>query len=172
MQTLYKLTTQDNKTRKGEYNETIWGDGVSHSGTGKGLLCSPGWIHAYTSPLLAVLLNPIHADIKDPKLWECKGEIALSDKGLKVGCKILMTIREIELPKVTTMQHIAFGILCANQVFRNAEWNAWADKWLSGKDRGARARDAALATARGAANAAANAAAFDLIRTAEKAMKY
>jgi hypothetical protein len=98
---LYKLTTQDNMTRKGEYNETVWGENVTHSGTGKGDLCSPGYIHAYTHPLLAVLLNPIHANIDNPKFWEAEGEVVKSDRGLKVGCATLTTIREIELPAVS-----------------------------------------------------------------------
>ena len=53
MITLYKLTDGDGQTRGG----TQWGPGVSHSGTGKGELCGPGWIHAYEHPLIAVLLN-------------------------------------------------------------------------------------------------------------------
>lgn len=132
---LYKLTTQDNKTRKGHYNETTWGEGVSHFGTGEGNLCGPGWIHAYTSPLLAVLMNPVHANIGNPKLWEAEGEVVLSDRGLKVGCRTLTTVREIPLPEVTITQRIAFAILCTKEVCKDAAWNAWANKWLSGEDR-------------------------------------
>ena len=41
--TLYKLTTQDNKTRKGEFNETLWGPGITHKPKelGTPVLCSP-----------------------------------------------------------------------------------------------------------------------------------
>ena len=65
---LYKLTDGDGQTMSG----TQWGPGVSHSGTGEGELCGPGWIHAYEHPLIAVLLNPIHANIQNPRLWEAE----------------------------------------------------------------------------------------------------
>lgn len=137
MTTLYKLTTQDWKTRAGYDNETLWGPGITRKGTGKGKLCSKGFIHAYTHPLLAVLFNPIHANIANPVLWQCRGTIAKSDYGIKVGCVELTTIRRHKLPEITTVQKIAFGILCAKQTITNAAWNLWADNWLSGKDRSA-----------------------------------
>ena len=59
MTKLYKLTDQNHQTR----NNTKWGAGVTHTASGQGDLCTAGWLHAYTSPLLAVLLNPIHANI-------------------------------------------------------------------------------------------------------------
>ena len=78
MSKLYKLTDENGQTRGG----TQWGPGVSHSGTGCGGLCSPGWIHAYEHPLVAVLLNPIHGKFRQPRMWEAEGEIALRDGGL------------------------------------------------------------------------------------------
>ena len=39
MTTLYKLTTQDAKTCPGRRNECVWGEGVTHRGTGEGELC-------------------------------------------------------------------------------------------------------------------------------------
>lgn len=135
MTTLYKLTTKDYKTRKGKYNECTWGKGVSHSGTGHGGLCGPGYIHAYTHPLLAVFLNPLHAGIEDPVLWECGGEVARSDRGLKVGCVTLKTVKRIPLPRVTIKQRTAFAILCAKYVCRNRKWVRWANAWLRGDDR-------------------------------------
>ena len=68
MAKLYKLTDSCGRTRDG----TRWGPGVSHSGTGKGELCGPGWIHAYEHPLVAVLMNPIHANFQNPRLWEAE----------------------------------------------------------------------------------------------------
>ena len=134
MATLYKLTRQDNTTSGGTTLE--WGAGVSHTATGPGtLLCSPDVIHAYTHPLLAVLLNPIHADYQNPKLWRCEGDVVADDHGLKVGVKTLTTIEEIPLPIVTAEQRVKFAILCAKQVCKDEKWNTWADKWLSGEDR-------------------------------------
>jgi len=139
MSTLYKLSDSDGKTMNG----TQWGPGVSHSGTGKGGLCGPGWIHAYEHPLVAVLMNPIHASFKNPRLWEAEGEIAIRDGQLKCGCKTLTTVREIPLPEITEEMRARFAILCAKEVCADLSWNAWADKWLSGEDRSVEAAKAA-----------------------------
>jgi hypothetical protein len=157
MTTLYKLTRQDNTTTGGITLTLTWGAGVSNTATGSGTrLCSPDVIHAYTHPLLAVLLNPIHANYDSPKLWRCEGDIVADDHGLKVGVKTLTTIEEIPLPAVTTEQRVKFAILCAKQVCKDKKWNAWADKWLSGKDRSG---DAAWAAAQAPTWAASWAAA-------------
>jgi hypothetical protein len=143
MITLYKLTDGDGQTRGG----TQWGPGVSHSGTGKGELCGPGWIHAYEHPLVAVLMNPIHAKFKNPRLWEAEGEVGLRDGQLKCGCKTLTTIREIPLPSITTEMRVRFAILCAKEVCADLPWNAWADRWLSGRNRSKAAAGAAAEAA-------------------------
>ena len=163
MSTLYKLTNGDGQTRNG----TQWGPGVSHSGTGEGGLCGPGWIHAYEHPLVAVLLNPIHADFKNPRLWEAEGKIAIRDGQLKCGCKTLTTVREIPLPSITTEMRVRFAILCAKEVYACLSWNAWADRWLSGEDR---SEDAAMAAAEAASAAYRSArAASAAYRSAEAA---
>jgi hypothetical protein len=140
---LYKLTDKDGQTRGGMQ----WWPGVSHSGTGKGELCGPGWIHAYEHPLIAVLMNPIHARFKNPRLWEAEGEVGLRNGQLKCGCKTLTIIREIPLPAITTEMRVRFAILCAKSVCADLPWNAWADKWLSGEDRSAEAAGAAAEAA-------------------------
>lgn len=165
---LYKLTDGDGKTR----NNTQWGPGVSHSGTREGGLCGPGWIHAYEHPLIAVLLNPIHADFKSPRLWEAEGEIAIRDGQLKCGCATLTTILEITLPEITAEMRARFAILCVKDVCACSAWNAWADKWLSGEDRSAEAAaSAARAAYRSAASAASAAyrAAYDAAAWAAEA---
>ena len=151
MSNLYKLTDRDGQTWGG----TQWGPGVSHSGTGKGELCGPGWIHAYEHPLIAVLMNPIHARFKNPRLWEAEGEVGLRNGQLKCGCKTLTTIREIPLPAVTTEMRVRFAILCAKEVCADLPWNAWADRWLSGEDRSEAADAAAAAWSARAARARA-----------------
>ena len=95
--TLYKLTDQDGRTRAGQAGETQWGLGVKHKATGKPgqALCTDGWIHAYKHPLLALLMNPIHAKICNPRLWECEGRIGKRAGQLKCGCRTLTTVREI-----------------------------------------------------------------------------
>lgn len=157
MATLYKLTTQDHRTRPGEYNECAWGEGVSHSGTDEGGLCGPGYIHAYTHPLLAVLFNPIHAGLVRPALWVGEGDVAVNDNGIKVGCVTFTTLRTMPLPEVTPTQRVAFGILCTREVCADPQWKAWADAWLSGEDRSTESAEAAHSAA-DAAYAAAYAA--------------
>ena len=152
---LYKLTDANAQT----YNKTQWGEGITHEGTGEGELCGPGWIHAYTDPLLAVLLNPIHGDFKSPRLWEAEGEVGKEDLGLKVGCKKLTTLKEIPLPEITNNQRIRFAILCALEVYLDGAFINWANDWLSGVDRSANAANAAAYAANAAVNAAASAAA-------------
>jgi hypothetical protein len=160
MANLYKLTDSCGKT----WNDTQWGPGVSHSGTGEGELCGPGWIHAYEHPLVAVLMNPIHANFKNPRLWEAEGEIAIRDGQIKCGCKTLTTVREIPLPAITTEMRVRFGILCAKEECADLSWNAWADKWLSGEDRTQAAAEAAASAAWAAQ--AAEAAAYRSARAA------
>ena len=155
MANLYKLTDSCGKT----HNGTQWGPGISHSGTGEGELCGPGWIHAYEHPLVAVLMNPIHANFPNPRLWEAEGEIAIRDGQLKCGCKTLTTIREIPLPAITTEMRVRFAIMCAREAATAdaawKEWEAWADRWLSGEDRSEAAAEAVWAAQAAAAQAAA-----------------
>lgn len=129
---LYKLTDQNMQTFQGFQ----WELGVpAPKKLGKNGLCGFGWYHAYTSPLLAILLNPIHADIANPRLFEAEGEIEESDHGLKVGCRTLTLTKEIPIPKISIEQRIRFAILCTKMIYNNSTWNLWADNWLSNKDR-------------------------------------
>lgn len=129
-------------------------------------LCSPEVIHAYTHPLLAVFLNPIHANIEDPILLEVESfSIVADDNGLKVGVKDMLPIRVMGLPVVTIEQRVSFGILCALRVCNDKDFVLWASKWLSGEDRSklsaywAEVKATTMATAWAAAAAGAEVAA-------------
>ncbi len=157
MVTLYKLTNKNCETQ----NNTKWGEGITNNTDGIGELCSSGWIHAYLSPELAILLNPIHANFSNPILWEAEGEVGKTDGQLKVGCKSLTTIRKLSTPVISTEQKIKFAILCAKAVYNEPKFIGWADNWLSGSDRSkstAQAAEAATWTARAAARTAEAAA--------------
>lgn len=163
IQTLYKLTDEFGQTR----GKTQWGPGVIHTAKGREgqPLCSNGWIHAYTHPLLAIFMNPIHGSFRNPRLWEAQGDVGTFDK-TKVGCRSLLTVREIPAPIVTTAQWVAFGLLCAATVYADPGWVEWETNWLSGVDR-------SWLAARAAARAAdAAALVIDLAQLAEKAMSY
>jgi hypothetical protein len=177
---VYKLTTQSSTSQ----NKTLWGVGVTHSVTGDLRQCKNG-IHAYSDPLLAQLLNPIHADISDPILWECEAsDEMLNDNGLKSCHRSLTTLRQIPLPLVSTEQCIRFAILCTLEVCDDPSYVQWAHNWLSGVDRSeaaawaaeaaARAAEAVARAAKAAARAAEAAAAarpIDLIALARKAVE-
>jgi hypothetical protein len=156
----YKLTTQDLQT----YGGFQWEIGKEVTTTGKvDYLCTSSWLHYYHHPLLAVLLNPIHSDIIEPRLFEVKAEGKhLDDNGLKGGCTKMTLIKELTLPVITLTQKVAFGILCSLMVYKNKKYVTWANNWLLKKDRtystAADAYNAADAYATNAANAAAKAA--------------
>lgn len=154
MTTLWKLTDKNYYTR----NETKWGEGIEHTASGTGLLCSAGYLHAYLSPELAVLLNPIHANIYEPVLWEAEGHVVKNDEQLKVGCSRLRTLRIVPLPSCSTEQRVRFGILCARAVCNDPAWMAWAKRWLDGTDRSEGAAEAAEAASAGVSRAAEAAA--------------
>ena len=144
---LIKLTDADGQTR----GRTQWAEGAIHQAKpGDGPLCSEYWIHAYKTPLLAVLCNPLHANIGHPIGWEAEGDIG-ADDGLKVGSKALTTLRRIDLPVVSIAQRVRWGILCALKVRQSAAFETWAARWLSGKDRSG--SSAAEATEKAAAAA-------------------
>jgi len=174
----YKLTDQNLKTHDGfqwELGKKVTTDGKMDS------LCNKSWLHYYDHPLLAVLLNPIHADIPNPRLFEVKAcGNHLKDSGLKGGCTEMTLVKEIELPVITLNQKIAFGILCSLEVFKEKKFINWAIDWLSGKNRNyeaAHAAHAAHAAAHAAAYAAhaahaAHATNINLIKLTERALKY
>ena len=151
----YKLTDENWETK----NHTKWGPGITNTASGVGELCTDAWIHVYLSPELAVLLNPIHADFKDPVLWEAEGEIGARDGQLKAGCKRVTTLRIVEAPAFTTEQRVKFAILCSKAVYTKPFYIAWADAWLSGKDRTVEAAEAAERAAEAAAERAERATA-------------
>jgi hypothetical protein len=166
----YKLVTQDYRTRAGESNETHWEIGKTIKVRGEGNeLCTDGVLHSYATPLLAVLLNPIHAEIENPRLLEVKGSPIVARDWGKAGHKEITPIAELALPVVTTVQRAAFALLCALRVYKEPSFVAWAQGWLRGKDRTQKTANAAYATtadayattadvAARAANAAARAA--------------
>ena len=160
MKTVYKLTSTT-LTTHGGYQ---WAVGEWRETSGTGDLCSAGWLHWYSDPLLAVLLDPIHANLgPTARLWEAEADGECRDDcGIKGGSIRLRLVRELPLPVVPQEQRVKFGILCAQAVIgdRCLQWSAWADRWLTGKDRSeaaawawaaAEAAEAAMASAEAAA---------------------
>ena len=161
METLFKLTDQQGNTK----NDTHWDVGVTYKvkKCNDPQLCSRDVLHAYRNINLAFLLNPSHADINDPLLWECNGDVVVSDYG-KVGCFSLTITKKLDTPKwakskKANLVKVAFAILCAESVLK-----VYEDKYPT-DDRPRKAIEAAKeylknpsANAAHAAYAAANAA--------------
>jgi len=168
MKKYYKLTNQKLQTYKGfqwKIGKWVKAEGKSDA------LCTNGWLHCYEHPLLAVLHNPIHADFIYPRLFE----VEVRGRGLfngqvKCGFREMRIVKEIQLPKIAPVQKIAYGILCAKQIYKNKKWNKWADNWLNGTNRNhAAAVAAAYATTDAYAVAAAYAAAYAAAAVADAA---
>jgi hypothetical protein len=116
-----------------------------------------------------VLLNPIHANIKNPRLWEVECDQVAHDV-TKGGAKRMRLVRELPVPQVTMEQRVRFAILCAKEVCHDPQFVAWADGWLSGGDRSKEAAEAASWAAQ-AASWAATGANIDLIALAQEACR-
>ena len=151
----YKLTKSNCKTK----NNTLWGENITHEAMGDSTqdLCSDGWIHFYTDPNIAVLMNPKHANFSNPVLWECESHGEEKHESLKSGCRSLTTIKQLPLPIFTTNQKVAFGILCSLEVYKEPRYVRWANDWLNNTDR----THAAAAYVADAADAAVADAAYD-----------
>ena len=148
---LYKLTDGNNQTK----NETQWDENVTHTADGKSTdLCNEHWLHAYTDPVLAVMMAPTHVSYSQIKMWKAEGVVGL-EKSDKVGCTSLTTLREIPMPVVTTEQRVKFACLVAREVYDL--WKKYDNgcAWLKWYDAGCPAYAAAAADADAAAAAAA-----------------
>ena len=173
MTTLYKLTNLHSQTR----SATQWGENVTHELPARDTyqLCSKQVLHAYASPELAVLMDPIHAILlPDAILWEAEGDVVVSD-GTKVGCTRLTTLKQIPIPAITLEQRVTFAIKCALHVYKGPSWVAWARAWLANTNRDAYAaatNAAAYAYAYAYADAAAYAAADAAYAAAADAATY
>jgi hypothetical protein len=156
----YKLTAQDLTTYQGF---KIPGIGVwFYAKDCKGTVgpCSPMALHHYSDPLLAILTNPAHANIKNPRLFEIQIAKEQGTDQLKGWSRAQKLIREIPVPIISVNSKITFAIYCAKALWKDQRWNNWADNWLTGVDRSYAAAVNASNAAANAANAATYAAAY------------
>ena len=156
----YKLLSQDMKS----YDNTEWklNEIKEKSDKSKIKMCSSDVFHCYAHPILAILFNPIHADIENPRLFKIKIDGICNEDATKQASHSQMLYRELPIPEITLNQKIAFGIYCALTTCKEEGFIAWAYNWMSGIDRSVDAAYAAAhdADAANAAAAAANAAAY------------
>jgi hypothetical protein len=161
MSYLYKLTDEFGNTK----NQTHWAEGTRHE-IAKELrdstqpLCSKHYYHAYENPLVAVFMNPSHANFRNPILWRATGWVSKRNGQLKCGCFTLRTLQQIPLPVLTTNQRVRVAIQCALKEPQTESFKSWAKNWLSGVDRTFKtvtATQAAIYAAHAAVYAAAKA---------------
>lgn len=80
------------------------------------------------SPLLAVIINPLHAECVRPRLFELRG--VFDDQKID-----LRRIREVAVPGVSPEQKLAFSMYCIRSLAPDHAFAAWAERWLSNIDR-------------------------------------
>jgi hypothetical protein len=153
----YKLVDQDGYTRKGSQGETLWlpvGSKVRPTGEGD-QPCGPGVLHAYISPEVAVLMNPIHGDIPNPRMFKVISDVKWKTDGVKRWTQGECTVlAKVEVPKISLEEKVAFALCVAP----HESTREFAVKWLSGKDRSYESARAAMRTAMRAAREAMRAA--------------
>ena len=149
----YKLLDQELKSNDGQFQ---WEIGKEYTIDKPGnKMCSDEVFHCYNNPLLAVLFNPIHVNIENPRLFEIEVPEFVNNDQLKYSSKSQKLIKEIDLPVISTEQRVEFAIRVTKIVCKDEAWNAWADRWLNGEDRTGPSAYAAYAAAnRGAADTA------------------
>jgi len=118
-------------------------------------MCSDQVIHCYNHPLLASFLNPIHANISNPRLFLISVDEIVASDGLKFASKSQTLLEEIPYIDISLEKRIEISIKITKTVYKDKNWNEWADRWLSGVDRSINSADAFYAYA---INAAARAA--------------
>lgn len=140
---VYKLTDQRMRTYRGFQ----WSLNKIYKTSGRGLLCSAAWLHAYEDPLLAVFHNPGDANIYNPRMFKAETHdgIIVRDGYMKLGTTKLELLEEMKTPKVDVINRQAYCILCALERLKSftnlskdcveKDFVKWAKDWISGKDR-------------------------------------
>ena len=132
MKIVYKLTDSEMRTHRGFQ----WELGKWYKTTEKGKFCSSGWLHFYSDPLVGLFLNPVHMDIRNFHLFRAEVEGNFIDNnGLNCGYSRAKLVEELPVPQISPVQRVRFAIFCVKEVYKEKEWNKWADNWLLGKDR-------------------------------------
>ena len=124
----YKLTNQEMQTRGGFKLEIEKKVIISREGN---KLCSDQVIHYYDHPALAILFNPVHANITNPRLFECEVWNVVAHDGLKGGCKELTLLKEIEIPAISKPQKIDFVLMCAKKASTCKSRSAFDENWFN-----------------------------------------
>lgn len=85
------------------------------------------------SPLLAALQDPSYVTSPGQRLYEIHQWEALDTTEPP---RVYTVVKEVPLPEVSPVQKLAFAILALAEVYHDPRYQKWANKWLSGTDRG------------------------------------
>lgn len=124
----YVLTDPDGLTPKGEKLEP--GKLVEDARSGKDLLARLGAC-CCDSPLVAALVSPLPTDgtrMFQINCWKVSADPAQT--------QTYTVIKEVApVPRVTLEHKLAFALLALLEVYKNKDFQVWAQGWLSGQDR-------------------------------------
>lgn len=80
------------------------------------------------SPLLAIMINPLHAECVRPRLFEIGGKFGQDQNNVH-------RVREIDLPEVSPEQKLAYAMYCVRSLIPEHAFDAWVERWLANDDR-------------------------------------
>jgi hypothetical protein len=127
----YLLANSDNHTWRGSQ---IFTDCSSFSSQASYSIVAENASEIGTSPLVAIMLNPWHAQLGETKMLELEFTTGTS---IKENPAIKLNVREVGVPEVTTDQKIIFALMVITEVYRHESFTAWARSWINGSDRSA-----------------------------------
>ena len=118
-----KWVSRDMTTR----NNTKWEVGVPKELPERNnlKLCEEGLFHYFPHPLLAVMFKASSKCVNYSKLYEVKPEGKIVEGWNKRGSTKLTLVKELEIPQITDVQLIAFGVLCALEVCKQKDFVSW-----------------------------------------------
>ena len=123
---MYLITDGDDKTLK----NVLWTENCTNE-----QFENPNYLFSvYDDPILALMMNAAYEGFKNPHIWKVEGEKTLSF-GFRYECKKLKAIKRIEITEPTSIQRIAFSILCSIHLMKNQFYKIWAKNYLNGNNR-------------------------------------
>jgi hypothetical protein len=125
----YLLTDAENHTWRGS---TIYPGRSVYSMNTQNNIVATNASEIGESPLVAIMLNPWHAEVENQKMLELEFSMISM---VKHDPRINLLIRETQTPSVTTDQKIVFALMVIQDVYKNEVFNNWSDNWISGNDR-------------------------------------
>jgi hypothetical protein len=132
MATVYKLTTEDDTSTRGEMT---WGvaatNAVDPETSTDEPLCTSSWIHVYKSAPLVHFLNPAHLNLDTYHVWQATGTIVKSKQQVIHGCRELTTNSELVLSFPTIEQRRNFAVLCALEINGEPLFLEWQTAWAA-----------------------------------------